>query len=50
VFLPGAPNPWAGTVFVVEPEGIRALDVPVMQVARCLRRLGRGGAALLPRA
>lgn len=50
VFLPGAPNPWSGTVFVVEPEGIRPVDAPVVQVARCLRRLGRGGAQLLPRA
>jgi len=49
VFLPGAPNPWAGTVFVVDPDGLRPLEAPVVQVARCLRRLGRGGAQLLPR-
>jgi hypothetical protein len=47
VFLPGAPNAWSGTVFVVDPEGVRALDASVMQVAGALRRLGRGGGQIV---
>ncbi|HWN83062.1 MAG TPA: hypothetical protein VNM87_13270 [Candidatus Udaeobacter sp.] len=47
VFMPGAPNPWSGTVIAFAAEHVQALDTPVIKVAGCLRRLGRGGGRLL---
>lgn len=49
VFLPGAPDPWSGSVLVMTPDRIEPLAVPVMAVVQNLRRLGGGSAALLSR-
>jgi uncharacterized membrane protein len=47
VFVPGAPGVSSGSVYFMTPERIRPLDVPMSQAVSCLRRLGRGSAALI---
>jgi uncharacterized membrane protein len=41
-YLPGAPNPWSGTVAYVDADRVQAIDLPVPQVIRNIRMLGRG--------
>ena len=40
VFIPGAPNPSAGRVLVIERDRLRPLDVPVTDVLKCLVSIG----------
>lgn len=47
VFLPGAPSTWAGTVGQFEPERVRPINLPLHQVIKVQRLLGRGSAAAL---
>lgn len=47
VFLPGAPDPWSGSVVLVAPERITAAPFDVSALSRSLKGLGRGSAALL---
>ncbi len=42
VFLPGAPDPWSGTVALVEAERVQELDLGIPTVAKLSYRLGRG--------
>jgi len=42
VYLPGAPNPWSGSVAYVDPERIEKLDMTVAAAVRNIRQLGRG--------
>ena len=42
VYLPGAPNPWSGTVGYVEPQRIEKLDMTVPEVVRIIKKLGKG--------
>ena len=42
VFMPGAPNPWSGTVAYMTEDRIEPLDISVSEAVRCVRRLGRG--------
>ena len=42
LFLPGAPDPWAGTVCVVTADRVTPLDVSIPFVAKLAKRLGRG--------
>jgi len=45
VFLPGAPNPWSGTVAYVKEERIQPLEMSVSTAVKNIQRLGRGSAA-----
>lgn len=45
VYLPGAPNPWSGTVAYVKEERIQPLDMTVSAAVTNIQRLGRGSAA-----
>jgi len=47
VFRPGAPKPTSGAVFIVAPEQVREIDVPVADAMRCLMRDGGGSVDLL---
>jgi uncharacterized membrane protein len=47
LYLPGAPDAWSGSVVLVAPERIAALDIDSAALARSLQGLGRGTAALL---
>jgi uncharacterized membrane protein len=46
VYLPGAPNPWSGSVVFVLAERVRKLQVPVTDALKMVRALGRGSDAL----
>lgn len=41
VYLPGAPDPWNGTVVLVEPEQVKPLEVDFNETAAICERLGR---------
>ena len=47
VFLPGAPDPWSGSVLVVDADRVTPLDLEILPVSRTFKNLGRGTAAVL---
>lgn len=47
VFLPGAPDPWSGSVVLVPPERVANVSIDVGALNRSLKGLGIGTAALL---
>ncbi len=47
VFLPGAPDPWSGSVVLVSPERVQAVPADISALNRCLKGLGRGSGAVL---
>jgi uncharacterized membrane protein len=47
VFIPGAPNPYSGAVYLMSPDRIQPLAVPSAAAMKCLKRLGAGSNALL---
>lgn len=47
LFLPGAPDAWAGSVALVAADRVAPLSAEVTDVTRTLRGLGRGTRALL---
>jgi len=47
VFLPGAPDPWSGSVCVVTGDRVSKLDASVGAVAAMMKRLGKGSSELL---
>ena len=49
VFLPGAPDPWSGSVVLVPAERVAAMPFDTPALNRSLKGLGRGSAALLER-
>ena len=49
VFMPGAPDPWSGSVVVVAAERVVALDANLSALIRSLKGLGRGCTSLLDR-
>jgi uncharacterized membrane protein len=42
VFLPGAPDPWSGSICVVTADRVTPLDTSIPIVAKVAKRLGRG--------
>lgn len=40
-YVPGAPDPWAGAVMIVEPERIEILPIKMMAAVQNIRSLGR---------
>ncbi len=47
VYLPGAPNPWSGTVCVMTEDRIQPIDATMMSAVRNIRHLGKGSGELL---
>ncbi len=47
VYLPGSPDPWIGSVVLVEPDRIQSLDIDFNEMAAICERLGRGSEQLL---
>ena len=47
VFVPGAPSPWSGSLYLMAEDRIRRLDLKVAQAQSCLRALGVGSKGLL---
>lgn len=44
VYLPGAPNPWSGSVVYFSKDRVKRLDITVAQAIRHIRGLGHGSA------
>jgi uncharacterized membrane protein len=42
VYLPGAPNPWSGTVVYVSNERVKPLPITLTEALRNIRTLGKG--------
>lgn len=42
LFVPGAPNPWSGSVLVVDAERVQALPITMMAAVQNMRTAGRG--------
>jgi uncharacterized membrane protein len=47
VFVPGAPSPWSGSVFVMTEDRIKPLDLPLKAALNCISRLGVGSNEVL---
>jgi len=46
VYVPGAPNPWSGSVLFVNPDQVKKLSVSAPEALKILRTLGRGSEAV----
>ena len=46
VYLPGAPNPWSGSIVLLDSERVQKLDVSVSDAIRSIQALGRGSGGL----
>lgn len=44
VYLPGAPNPWSGSVVYFSEDRVKRLDITVAQTIQHIRKLGHGSA------
>jgi uncharacterized membrane protein len=45
IYLPGAPDPWAGTVVYFHVDRVKKLELSVSEAINSVRRLGRGSQA-----
>lgn len=50
IYVPGAPNARSGSVYFMTEDRVRALDVPLGKVMKCMRQLGGGSGSLLSKA
>jgi len=44
VYMPGAPNPWSGTVGYFNEDRVQQLDLPIGKAIKNIQQLGRGSA------
>jgi len=49
VFVPSAPTPFAGNIYVLTPDRVHAVDVPVWHALRAVSRWGSGCEELVAR-
>lgn len=47
VFLPGAPDPWSGSVCIIDAERMTPIDTSVNSVNIIMKRLGKGSAEII---
>jgi uncharacterized membrane protein len=47
VFIPDAPSPWTGGVFIFDENRVKTLEVPSTVAIKSLQRLGEGTGALV---
>ena len=47
VFVPGAPSPTSGSVYYLNADRVRPVDIPIQQAVGTIRRLGAGSQDLL---
>jgi uncharacterized membrane protein len=47
VYIPGAPNPMSGSVYILENNRIKKTDIPLSAAMKCLRGLGKGSNGLV---
>jgi len=48
IFLPGAPDPWSGSVCVVSEDRVTLLELTVKASVNLMKRLGKGSSEALP--
>ena len=46
VYLPGAPNPWSGSVCVMSPDRVMPVDISMLAAVQHIKHLGRGSGKL----
>jgi uncharacterized membrane protein len=46
VYLPGAPNPWTGSLLLIDPARVEALNATMVETVGALRKLGHGSSRL----
>lgn len=49
VYLPSSPDPWSGTVILVDPTRVERLDVPYVELMTTYEKLGTGSLRLSKR-
>jgi uncharacterized membrane protein len=47
IFLPGAPDPWAGSVCIVTEDRVTHLEMTIKSAVKLMKRLGKGSTDLL---
>jgi len=47
VFVPSAPTPAAGSIYVMEPSRVHFIDAPFIKAVRCVSKFGVGSEELL---
>ena len=47
VFVPSAPTPAAGSIYILTPERVHAVDVSIVQAMSCISKWGNGSTELL---
>jgi len=47
VFVPGAPDPKSGSVYLLTNDRLKVVDVPLHEAMKCIKGLGVGSKALL---
>jgi len=47
VYVPGAPNPMSGSVYILEKARIKKTTIPMKSAMKCLHRLGAGSNELV---
>ncbi len=47
VFVPGAPDPKSGSVYLLTDDRFKSVDVPIREAMKCIKGLGVGSKALL---
>ena len=47
VFLPGSPDPWSGSVVLVELSRVQRLEIPFTEAIATAEQLGRGSLRLI---
>ncbi len=47
VFIPDAPSPWTGAVFIFNEDRVKPLNVPSTAAVKCLQKLGEGTGKLV---
>ena len=48
LFIPGAPDPWSGSIMIMNEDRVQPIDRTMSAAVRNLRGLGRGSGAFLP--
>jgi uncharacterized membrane protein len=49
LYLPGAPNPWSGTVVYVTHDRVKRLSMSLNEALKNIRMLGKGSSAIIER-
>jgi uncharacterized membrane protein len=47
VFIPDAPSPWTGGIFILDDDRVTPLEVTSLAAIKCVQRLGAGTGALV---